>query len=81
MGNKVRKVKKVLNLDYNLTQRKNLAKFLYDVAKLGLGGVVLTGFMKETLVWWKLGAGLILTVIPVFMALYFETEEKEDNDG
>ncbi len=81
MGNKVRKVKKILIMDFNLTQRENLAKFFYDVAKLGLGGVALAGFMKSTLVWWKLGVGLMLTAIPVLMALYFETEEREGKNG
>lgn len=70
------KIKKILLFDFNLTQRANLAKFLYDVAKLGLGGVVITGFMKEAVVSWKLVAGGIFAIIPVLIALFFEAEEK-----
>lgn len=82
MGRRVKKMKKILMLDFNLTQRGNLAKFLYDVAKLGFGGVVITGFMSDKIVWWKLIAGIFLyAMIPALAALYFESEEKGDQNG
>ena len=64
--------------------KENIGKFLLDIAKLIIGGVILAGIMQQDIAYWKLyfygGLTVIFCVLwgIVFIVLSDNDKNKED---
>lgn len=65
--------------EMNLAQRKSLAKFLYDVAKIVVAVAVIGNlFSKEPLKAAPLGVGALATLSVFFLAYFIERKVEDD---
>lgn len=70
-----------INLSKALVMRKELGKFLLDVAKLIIGGVLLVAIMDDIKARWSVYLfGIMATLVFAFMGLFLINNNENEED-
>lgn len=70
-----------INLSRTLVMRKELGKFLLDVAKLVIGGVLLAAIMDDVTNRWGIYSfGILATLALVLTGLYLINNKENEED-